>query len=182
MTVDRARVLVLGGVRSGKSRRASAWASHFGGAVSFVATAEPFDAELRERIAAHQRERPAAWGTLEVPRRLAQTLERLDQARETVLIDCLTLWLTNLLVGEDEAALSAEVDSFLRWLATSDCHVVMVANEAGLGLIGATPLSRRFLDIAGEVQQRVAARCDRVELMVAGLPLVVKGADLQGPQ
>lgn len=182
MTADRARVLVLGGVRSGKSRRASAWASHLGCTASFVATAEPFDAELRERIAAHQRDRPGAWRTLEVPRRLAQALARLDRERGTVLIDCLTLWLTNLLVDEDEAALSAEIDSFLHWLATSECRVVMVANEAGMGLIGATPLSRRFLDVAGEVQQRVAACCDRVELMVAGLPLVLKGADLKGPQ
>jgi adenosylcobinamide kinase / adenosylcobinamide-phosphate guanylyltransferase len=182
MSVAAPRLLLLGGVRSGKSRRAAAWAAYLGGVVTLIATAEPIDAEIRARIDAHQRERPADWRTIEAPRRLAEAIDRHDRGSGPLVIDCLTLWLTNLLVGGDDVALEAEVQALLTLLAKGDRRMVMVANECGLGLVGATPLARRFVDIAGLLQQRIAACCDRVELMVAGLPLVLKGAELESPQ
>lgn len=175
------RVLVTGGVRSGKSRRANVWAEWLGRPVTVVATAEPVDEELRQRIESHRRNRPRDWRTIEAPRRLAAAVERLGEGDHCVLIDCLTLWLTNLLVDGDQRALEGEVEALLAVLRRRERCIVMVANECGLGLIGATSLSRRFADLAGEVQQRVAECCNRVELMVAGLPLVLKGATLHAP-
>jgi adenosylcobinamide kinase / adenosylcobinamide-phosphate guanylyltransferase len=176
-----ARVLVLGGVRSGKSRRASAWATHWGGPVTVIATAEPIDAEMRERIAAHRRQRPASWRTLESPRGLAQAVDQVGNSEDAIVVDCLTVWLTNLLVDDDDAALEREVNGLISLVSGAERKLVLVANECSLGLIGATPLARRFVDLAGSVQQRIAACCDRVEVMLAGLPIVLKGSALEAP-
>jgi adenosylcobinamide kinase/adenosylcobinamide-phosphate guanylyltransferase len=176
-----ARVLVLGGVRSGKSRRAAAWATYWGGPVTVIATAEPIDAEMEERIAAHRRQRQTIWRTVESPRRLAQAVDQVGNSEDAIIVDCLTVWLTNLLVDDDDALLEREVDGLMSLLSSAKRRLVLVANECSLGLIGATPLARRFVDTAGSVQQRVAAYCDRVEMMVAGLPIILKGAALEAP-
>jgi adenosylcobinamide kinase / adenosylcobinamide-phosphate guanylyltransferase len=167
--------LVLGGARSGKSRYAEGliaslpppWQPPW----NYLATAEPGDAEMSARIAAHRARRGAAWATIETPRDLAGSL-RSSQAGP-VLIDCLTLWLSNLMLAD--ADIDTEITRFEQTLDAVKAPVVMVANEVGYGLVPDYPLGRRFRDLQGVLNQRIAARADRVVLVVAGLPLVLKG-------
>jgi len=168
--------LVLGGARSGKSRYAEGliaslpqpWTPPW----NYVATAEPGDAEMAERIAAHRARRGAAWQTIEAPRDLVGSLQ--SRHSTPVLIDCLTLWLSNLVLGA--ADIDTEITRFELALAAVEAPVVMVANEVGYGLVPDYPLGRRFRDLQGMLNQRFAARADRVVLVVAGLPLALKGA------
>jgi adenosylcobinamide kinase/adenosylcobinamide-phosphate guanylyltransferase len=168
--------LVLGGARSGKSRYAEGliaalpppWQAPW----NYVATAEPGDAEMAERIASHRTRRGASWRTIEAPRDLTGSLRACRAA--PVLVDCLTLWLSNLmLTGAD---LDAEMERLDHTLAAAAAPVVMVANEVGSGIVPDHPLGRRFRDMQGVLNQRIAGRADRVVLMVAGLPLALKGA------
>lgn len=165
--------LILGGARSGKSRLAQERAAADGRAVTVIATAEAGDAEMIERIARHRAERPDHWRTVEAPRDLAATLAREADAGRCLVVDCLTLWLANLI--EEEAALAAERKTFLAALPTLPGRVLLVANELGLGLVPETPLGRRFRDEAGRLNQAVAALCARVTFVAAGLPLELKG-------
>jgi adenosylcobinamide kinase/adenosylcobinamide-phosphate guanylyltransferase len=168
--------LVLGGARSGKSRYAeslvSALPPPWQAPWNYVATAEPGDAEMTERIAAHRARRGASWRTIEAPRDLAGSLEAAKGA--PILIDCLTLWLSNLmLAGADVDAEMRRLDAAL---AAAVAPIVMVANEVGYGIVPDHPLGRKFRDMQGVLNQRIAARADRVVLVVAGLPLALKGA------
>lgn len=168
--------LILGGVRSGKSRLAERLAHDSGCDVVYVATAQARDdAELHDRIEAHRVRRPAAWHTVEEPLLLAAALHAHDAPGRCLLIDCLTLWLTNLLCVGDDATLAREREALIGTLPALRANVVLVANEAGLGVVPLGDLSRRFLDEAGVLHQRLAAQCDRVLLTVAGLPLALKG-------
>ncbi len=165
-------VLVLGGARSGKSRRALEIAAPFA-TKSFVATAEAFDEEMAERIAHHRKERGGGWQTVECPLDIAGTLAGLPAGDDAVVVvDCLTLWLSNLMhAGADvEAEVSRLVDAAARCGPT----VVFVSNEVGLGLVPETPLGRAFRDAQGRLNQRMAALADRVEFVAAGLPLTLK--------
>jgi adenosylcobinamide kinase/adenosylcobinamide-phosphate guanylyltransferase len=167
--------LILGGARSGKSRLAEQRALATGLPVALVVTMVPGDdAELAERIRRHQADRPADWRLVEAPTALAVALEPLLQAGYCVLVDCLTLWLTNLLLLECDTRLQAELDALDALLARTDGNLIMVSNEVGLGIVPMGALSRRFQDQAGWLHQRTAAVCDRVALSVAGLPLEVK--------
>jgi len=162
--------LVLGGARAGKSSYALAL---LGGGL-FVATAEAGDAEMAERIAVHRAERGESWTTIEEPLDLAGVLRRHVGDSRPLLVDCLTLWLSNLMhrdrdVGEATAALLAA-------LGERGSETVLVANEVGLGIVPDNALARRFRDAQGTLNRRIAARADRVVLMAAGLPLVLKGA------
>lgn len=162
--------LVLGGARAGKSGYALAL---LGGGV-FVATAEAGDAEMAERIATHRAERGASWTTIEEPLELAQVLRRHAGDARPLLVDCLTLWLSNLMhrgrdVEDATAALLAVLDE-------RDGETIFVANEVGLGIVPDNALARRFRDAQGTLNRRIAARADRVVLLAAGLPLVLKGA------
>jgi adenosylcobinamide kinase/adenosylcobinamide-phosphate guanylyltransferase len=167
--------LVLGGARSGKSRYAEGliaalpppWQAPW----NYVATAEPGDAEMAERIASHRARRSAAWRTIEAPRDLAGSLQAARAA--PVLIDCLTLWLSNLMLAG--ADIDAEIEHLDRALVGATSPVVMVANEVGYGIVPDHPLGRSFRDRQGVLNQRIAARADRVVLVVAGLPLALKG-------
>lgn len=165
--------LILGGARSGKSalagRRAEAFAQ-----VVWIATAEAGDAEMAERIARHRAERPAHWTTVEEPLRLADALRRVASADSCVVVDCLTLWLTNLLLAEDAGLLERETAALLDTLPALPGAIVLVANEVGLGIVPENALARRFRDEAGRLNQRVAAVCERVTFVAAGLPLVLK--------
>ena len=169
--------LVLGGVRAGKSAFAQRLASD-GKRVLFVATAEAGDAEMAARIAAHQASRPAEWDTLEEPMGLAAALRRTVNSYDLVLLDCLTLWVSNLLTSAREGAgnwVIAQAEALLAVQRESDAEWVVVSNEVGLGVVPRTPLGRAFEDALGRVNQLFAARADAVYLMTAGIPLQIKG-------
>jgi len=163
--------LVLGGARSGKSRYAESLIAAFAPPWTYVATAEAGDAEMTARIAAHRSRRGAQWRTVEVPRDLAAALKSCRTM--PVLVDCLTLWLSNLLLAH--ADIDAELAQLENALDAMTAPAVLVANEVGYGIVPDNPLGRRFRDLQGVLNQRIAARADRVALVVAGLPLAVKG-------
>lgn len=168
--------LILGGVRSGKSRLAEQRAMESGLAVVYIATATPEDAEMRSRIEAHRRRRPTEWLTFEEPCALAQALRQHTHADRCVVVECLTLWLTNLLCAASPRALEAERAALLAALQELPGRLILVSNETGLGVVPMDPLSRVFCDEAGRLHQDLARICDRVILMVAGLPLSLKGS------
>jgi adenosylcobinamide kinase/adenosylcobinamide-phosphate guanylyltransferase len=173
--------LILGGVRSGKSRLAERLARDSGLAVTYIATARPVDEEMAARIAAHQARRPAHWRLVEEPLALAQTLRREAAAERCVLVECLTLWLSNLLWAEDEDLLRRELAALPALLRDLPGRVVLVGNETNLGVIPMNPLARRYCDLAGVLHQQLAAGCDAVYFTAAGLPLALKGPQLPGP-
>ncbi len=164
--------LVLGGARSGKSAHAEALVTAFPAPWSYLATAQALDGEMHERIAHHRARRAAGWETCEVPLDLAAALDALPPGRPA-LVDCLTLWVTNLLLADCNP--DAAADRLLEALARARGPLVLVSNEVGLGIVPDNALARRFRDAAGRLNQRVAAVADRVVLTVAGLPLTVKG-------
>lgn len=168
--------LIVGGVRSGKSRHAGELAAARARPVTLIATALAGDEEMAARIELHRAHRPADWTVVEEPIRLAAALAAATAPGRTVIVDCLTLWLTNLLCGADASALARESAALLAVLPALAGDCVLVANEVGLGIIPASPLARRFADEAGSLHQRLAALCDRVILMAAGLPLTLKAA------
>lgn len=169
------RELILGGVRSGKSRLAEQHANDSGLEVVYVATAQARDAEMQQRIAHHQARRPAHWQVIEAGQNLAQVLQQQAADNRCVLVDCLTLWLTQLLCEASEAELRREVDAVLAVLPTLPGHIILVSNETNMGIVPLGELSRRYCDEAGRLHQQVGAICERVILTVAGLPLIVKG-------
>ncbi len=169
---SRELALVLGGARSGKSRFAEGLLARHAPPLRYVATAEAGDAEMVTRIAAHKARRGTDWMTLEAPRDLAGALA--EQADRPALVDCLTLWLSNLMLAD--AAIDAEIARLEQALEQARAPVVLVANEVGSGIVPDNALARRFRDLQGQLNQRLAARADRVVLVVAGLPLFVKGA------
>ena len=169
------RKLILGGVRSGKSRLAEQHAQATGLPVSYIATATAEDEEMRVRIAHHQQQRSVQWRLVEEPLALAAALQREAAENHCVLVDCLTLWLTNLLCAQDEARLQQEVAELLRVLPELPGHIILVSNETGMGVVPLGELTRRYCDEAGRLHQAVAQRCEKVILTVAGLPLNVKG-------
>jgi adenosylcobinamide kinase/adenosylcobinamide-phosphate guanylyltransferase len=162
--------LVLGGARAGKSSHAERLAAASGRDVCYIATATAGDEEMVARIAAHRAERDPRWTTIEAAIDLTGALAA--QPRRLALVDCLTLWLTNLMLGGH--AYDMEVDLMLAACARRPAPVIFVANEVGLGLVPETPLGRQFRDAHGRMNQRVAAVADRVLFIAAGLPLVLK--------
>jgi adenosylcobinamide kinase/adenosylcobinamide-phosphate guanylyltransferase len=166
--------LVLGGARSGKSRFAESLAVATGAPLVYVATAQAFDDdEMRARIARHQEDRAAAgWRTVEAPIALAPVLADEAAAGRAVLIDCLTLWLTNVMLADLDV--EHETDGLLAALSAAQGPVLMVSNEVGYGIVPENALARAFRDHQGRLNQRVAAIADRVTLVAAGLPLDLK--------
>ena len=167
------KTLILGGARSGKSAFAQQQAVAGGLNVTYFATAEAGDAEMTARIIRHRAERPAAWGLVEEPLALAQALHTHAAPDRCLLVDCLTLWLSNLLAAGDDR-LDAEVRALLHTLPTLPGQILLVSNEVGQGIVPAHPLARRFRDEAGLLHQAVARCCDRVTFVIAGLPLTLK--------
>jgi adenosylcobinamide kinase/adenosylcobinamide-phosphate guanylyltransferase len=183
------RELILGGQRSGKSRcaeaRAAAWLAGGDREAVLLATAQAGDGEMRERIARHRADRPRGVVAHEVPFDLAEAIARFGDPRRMVLVDCLTLWLTNLLMPMkgrplDDAAWQARAQSLYRALESAPGPVVLVSNEIGLGLSPLSAEARRFVDELGRLHQAVAARCDAVTFMVAGLEMPVKRVEATG--
>jgi adenosylcobinamide kinase/adenosylcobinamide-phosphate guanylyltransferase len=167
--------LVLGGARSGKSSRAEINAVASSLKVIYVATASAGDREMEERIAHHRDKRPETWELVEEPIRLASALESKASPDNCLLVDCLTLWLSNLLCSKDEALFRREHGRLLELLPALSGHIILVSNEVGMGIVPADPLSRRFRDEAGRLHQKLAQICDRVTVVVAGLPQILKG-------
>lgn len=170
--------LVLGGARSGKSRYAEQQASASGLPVIYLATAEAGDAEMQARIAHHQHRRPAHWHTLEEPIQLAKAIQQQAGADVCLLIDCLTLWLNNVLFDKQgnlqHTVFEAEKTALLDTLRLCQGHVILVSNEVGSGVVAADAMTRRFVDEAGFLHQALAQVCDRVVLVTAGLPQPLK--------
>jgi adenosylcobinamide kinase/adenosylcobinamide-phosphate guanylyltransferase len=169
--------LILGGARSGKSALAERLAAESDDVV-YLATGQAGDEEMRERIAHHRARRPAHWGCIEEPIALAAALRRLAAPDRCVLVDCLTLWLSNLLGAEDEALFQREREALLSSLAQLPGRVLLVGNEVGLGVVPMGASTRRYVDEAGRLHQALGALCDRVVFVAAGLPLILKGAAL----
>jgi adenosylcobinamide kinase / adenosylcobinamide-phosphate guanylyltransferase len=171
--MDSGRVLILGGARSGKSRYGERLAEESGLEPVYLATGEPGDEEMAARIAAHRARRCGAWRTVEEPLELEAALAREAASGRALLVDCLTLWLSNLMAAG--AALEARIAALAAAAARLPGLVVFVSNEVGLGLVPETPLGRAFRDAQGRLNQAMAEACDRLVLMVAGLPLMLKG-------
>jgi adenosylcobinamide kinase/adenosylcobinamide-phosphate guanylyltransferase len=165
--------LILGGARSGKSALAQQRAKAGGLAVTYIATARALDREMAERVARHREARPAGWEVLEIPVALAAGLSDNARPDRCLLVDCLTLWLSNLLGAGDEQ-MAQEKEALLRVLPELPGHIVLVSNEVGQGIVPANELARRFRDEAGWLHQALAGLCDRVTLSVAGLPMTLK--------
>jgi adenosylcobinamide kinase / adenosylcobinamide-phosphate guanylyltransferase len=163
--------LVLGGARSGKSRYAEGLIASLPPPWTYIATAEALDSEMAARIAAHRARRGERWTTREAPRELTEALA--VQGIAPAVVDCLTLWLSNLMLADLDV--DAEIAHLEDTLRRSMAHLVLVSNEVGFGIVPDNALARRFRDLQGSLNQRIAACADRVVLMVAGLPVIVKG-------
>ncbi|MBF0603908.1 MAG: bifunctional adenosylcobinamide kinase/adenosylcobinamide-phosphate guanylyltransferase [Nitrospirae bacterium] len=171
MTIE----LVLGGARSGKTSFAQTRATTLGNEVTYIATAQPQDPEMRQRIRLHQQSRPSHWRLIEEPIHLAQIIATHAAPERTLLVDCLTLWLTNLLThSEDPLTLEREKTALLTCLPESRATIILVNNETGLGVVPMGSLTRRFVDENGWLNQALAQICHRVTMMVAGLPVELK--------
>ncbi len=168
--------LILGGCRSGKSRYALSLGNSYPGQRKlFVATCEPRDAEMRARIERHQRERGTHWQTRESPIDLVALLARQAEGTDLILVDCLTLWISNLLLTLDNDDLVQDhVDRLCGILSTPPCPIILVSNEVGAGIVPENPLARRFRDLTGSANQKTAAACGQVVWMVAGIAVPIK--------
>ncbi|AUG54782.1 bifunctional adenosylcobinamide kinase/adenosylcobinamide-phosphate guanylyltransferase [Thalassospira marina] len=164
--------LILGGARSGKSKFAEDMVIAAGGG-TYIATGRAWDDEMADRIAHHKQRRGPLWATIEEPHDLCGVLERLDQQSEgPVLVDCLTLWLTNLMIGEHD--IEAEIERLCALLPRLALPVLLVSNEVGFGIVPENAMARAFRDHAGRLHQRIAALSRQVTLVVAGIPMSVK--------
>jgi adenosylcobinamide kinase / adenosylcobinamide-phosphate guanylyltransferase len=168
------RVLVLGGARSGKSRTAQAIAEAASVNRTYIATAQAFDEEMRERIGRHRSERDGSWRTQEAPLELPEAIRAHAGPGKVVLVDCLTLWLSNLLLAERDA--DREAEHLVRAVGEAAGPLVLVSNEVGHGIVPATPLGRLFRDGQGRLNQRLAEACDAVVFVAAGCPVLIKPA------
>lgn len=167
--------LILGGARSGKSRLAEQQAAAAGLEVVYIATSQALDEEMRERIRHHQQHRPAHWQLIEEPLALGRVLREQAAPGRCLLVDCLTLWVTNLLMHDNPQCLHEERQQLLDALDELPGHLILVSNETGMGVVPLGELSRRYVDEAGWLHQELARRCDRVQFCVAGLPMLLKG-------
>ncbi len=168
--------LIIGGCRSGKSDRAQALAEAVDGRRLYIATCIPQDPEMHERIALHRRKRGAGWETVETALDLDAVLRQERPLADVILVDCLTLWVTNILMEDETGGLLPEyLGRLLDALVEPGCPVVLVTNEVGAGIVPDNRLARRFRDATGQTNQAVAAVVDRVIWMVAGIPVTVKG-------
>jgi adenosylcobinamide kinase/adenosylcobinamide-phosphate guanylyltransferase len=166
-------VLVLGGARSGKSSFAEKLAGETGLTRHYIATGRAYDAEMEDRILRHRDDRGPGWITHETPLNLASNLRSIDSCDVVILVDCLTLWVTNLMMAEADIASAAE--GLLSELRNCSATVILVSNEVGLGIVPDNRMAREFRDHAGRLHQAIAAEADEVFFVAAGLPLKMKG-------
>ncbi len=170
------KTLILGGARSGKSRYAEQWGLAGGLPVTVIATAIAGDAEMAQRIASHRSTRPVGWTVIEEPYRLATALREADGPARTIIVDCLTLWVTQLLTQPDQGMRVAQIEELLRTLPTLAAEVLLISNETGLGVTPLGELTREFVDTIGRLHQDLARQSERVVFMIAGLPQFLKGS------
>lgn len=170
-------ILVTGGTRSGKSNFAQNLAEEAHGRKAFIATAEPLDREMKERIVLHKKKRPAAWGTVEEPIHLATTVKECGESYDVLLIDCLTLWISNLLVNKsmNEKAILKKIGELVAACREVPARVIVVTNELGMGIVPSNRLSRLYRDLVGKANQQVASEADEVYFLVSGMPMKLKG-------
>jgi adenosylcobinamide kinase / adenosylcobinamide-phosphate guanylyltransferase len=175
--------LILGGARSGKSAYALQLAGRSKKRVAFIATCRPSDKEMKERVRLHQSQRPRHWRTFEETENVASRLQKMGNAFECIVIDCLTLLVSNLMLKKrTAAAIGLEIGEMTACLKKMKARAILVSNEVGLGIVPDNKLARDFRDIAGRVNQRVAREADEVFFMVSGLPLRVKIGTLRRPR
>lgn len=173
-------ILLTGGARSGKSSFAEKMAGEYGTSLGYLATAQQYDGEMEERVKRHQERRGSEWTTVEEPVHLSQTLARCDGQFQVILVDCLTLWLSNLLFTYEESGENVEerIQEDLRHLKktlqTMVTPVILVTNEVGMGIVPDNRLARLFRDIAGTANQSLAAVADEVYVVISGIPLKIK--------
>ncbi len=171
--------LILGGARSGKSRLAEQIAKDSKLTVTYVATAQVWDDEMRDRIDHHQAQRPQEWQLIEEPLYLAECLQHIDQnapkTGQVILVDCLTLWMSNLLMNEDQNLQLAECQKLLAVLPTLKSEIILVSNETGLGVVPMGEITRKFVDESGRLHQQLGQISDKVMFCVAGFPMTLKG-------
>ncbi|MBD8065536.1 bifunctional adenosylcobinamide kinase/adenosylcobinamide-phosphate guanylyltransferase [Devosia sp. PTR5] len=166
--------LVLGGARSGKTAFAERLALHAGARPAYLATASVLDGEMRDRVSTHKASRGVEFTTIEEPLALSQTIVRAGAQHDVILVDCLTLWITNLLMANEDVA-TAVSDLYATLTEFRQAKVVLVSNEVGLGIVPDNAMARTFRDLAGSAHQRLAEICDDVYFVAAGLPLTLKG-------
>lgn len=178
--MDKELILILGGARSGKSSYAQDLAARLSDRVQYVATAQAGDAEMQERIIAHRASRPATWETVEAPTGVADALRAASGAALVILLDCLTMLISNVILSGDqteaaaEARVTAEVDALCRYYEDRAATLIIVSNEVGMGLVPPYPVGRVYRDTLGRANQRLAARADKVLFLIAGIPLDLK--------
>ncbi len=173
-------ILVIGGCRSGKSRYALELAEKISGSKRiFIATCMPLDDEMKERIDRHKKERDKSWTTIEVPVELSEVINEKSREGDVILVDCLTLWINNLLMETESTDIIYDrIQKLIIALEEAECPIILVSNEVGAGIVPENRLARLFRDYAGFVNQKVAACTDRVIWMVAGIPVVIKSKSL----
>jgi adenosylcobinamide kinase / adenosylcobinamide-phosphate guanylyltransferase len=176
--MDDLTTLIIGGCRSGKSRQALA----LGNAVQarckwFMATCQPQDVEMLDRIQRHQQERGPDWRTVEAPIAIAHAVRQNARSGDVVLIDCLTLWASNMMLAhEEDASIYHRIDELCALLTAPPCPVILVTNEVGTGIVPVNPLARRYRDLIGRINQQTASASQRVIWMVAGIAVTIKSA------
>jgi len=174
-TFEKELVIVLGGARSGKSSWALRYVEENYDSYLFIATAEALDNEMADRIRLHKLSRGSKWKLIEEPVKIVEALETKCAGVEAVLIDCLTVWLSNVLHRENGNQILSYQDRLLKMLSCKGQNIIIVANEVGAGIVPEHPLGREFRDLAGALNQKIAKPADKVVFMIAGLPMYLKG-------
>jgi len=174
--MDRKLIFVTGGCRSGKSQYALDYANRHFSKKIYLATCEAIDDEMIQRVETHKRLRGPEWLTIEEPVEIIDRIKQYSDNAEVILLDCLTLWLSNLLLrGNNDLKMMEEIEGFLHPLRERRISVIIVSNEVGMGIVPADPLSRRFRDLSGMANQKIAEVADTVVFMVSGMPVFLKG-------
>jgi len=177
MANDKKMIFITGGVRSGKSRFAQELAQKFPGPKAYLATAQALDEEMAERIQKHKNNRAKDWQTIEEPLWLAESLRQKGDLFSLILLDCLTLWISNLTMARwSEQKILGEADRLLKVCQETRCSLILVGNEVGMGIVPDHPSGRTFRDLSGLINQRVAGQADEVYFLVSGLAQKLKGA------
>ncbi len=166
--------LILGGARSGKSRLAEKIALESGLNVIYIATAQPLDEEMQKRILHHQESRPREWQVIEEPLYLSEKLQEIDAQNQLILIDCLTLWMSNLLLQDASELQMSQCQKLLTILPNLKSEIILVSNETGLGVVPMGNISRKFIDESGRLHQQIGQIAQKVVFCVAGFPIILK--------